>query len=134
MSGRRSITVAGLGHGANPIPAASRIGPFLATGGVRGVDPATGEMPADVETQARRMFENLKVILAAGGADFDDVLKVTVWIATPAARAAVNAGWIKAFPDEHSRPARHVLNYELGHGMLVQCDALAVIGEGRAAG
>jgi 2-iminobutanoate/2-iminopropanoate deaminase len=127
MSDRRSIVVDGLGHGTNPIPAASRIGPFVATGGIRGVDPATGEMPADIESQVSLMFANLQTILAAGGAGLDDVLKMTFWLATPDARAPINAEWVRAFPDPDRRPARHVLNYALGHGMLVQCDALAVI-------
>lgn len=127
MSDRRSITVEGLGHGANPIPAASRIGPFVATGGVRGVDPATGKMPDDIEGQVSRMFANLQAILEAGGASLDDVLKMTFWLATPDARASINAEWVRAFPDPDRRPARHLLNYALGHGMLVQCDALAVL-------
>jgi 2-iminobutanoate/2-iminopropanoate deaminase len=127
MSDRRSIVVDGLGHGANPIPAASRIGPFVATGGIRGVDPVTGQMPADIETQVSLMFANLQAILSAGGADLGDVLKMTFWLATPDARAPINAEWVRAFPDPDRRPARHVLNYALGHGMLVQCDALAVI-------
>lgn len=127
MSDRRSIIVAGLGHGANPIPAASRIGPFVATGGVRGVDAETGVMPDDVEGQVRLMFANLQAILEAGGAGLDDVLKMTFWLAIPQARAVINAEWERAFPDPDRRPARHVLNYALGHGMLVQCDALAVL-------
>lgn len=127
MSDRRSIVVEGLGHGTNPIPAAARIGPFVATGGIRGVDPATGQMPADVEGQVSLMFANLETILTAGGADLEDVLKMTFWLATPDARAPINAEWIRVFPDPERRPARHVLNYALGHGMVVQCDALAVI-------
>ena len=127
MSDRRSIVVDGLDHGTNPIPAASRIGPFIATGGVRGVDPATGEMPADAAAQVSLMFANLEAILRASGAGFEDVLKVTVWLATPDARPAINEAWVRAFPDPASRPARHILNYALGHGMLVQCDALAVL-------
>ncbi len=124
---RRSIVVRGLEHGANPIPAASRVGPFVATGGVRGVDPATGEMPADLGEQVSRMFENLETILAEAGAQFDDVLKVTVWVATPEARPLINAAWVERFPNPASRPARHLMNYALGHGMLVQCDALAIV-------
>lgn len=127
MSGRRSIVVDGLGHGANPIPAASRVGPFIATGGVRGVDISSGEMPAEASAQVDLMFSNLETILSAGGAGLNDVLKVNIWLATPDARPAVNEAWVRAFPDPASRPARHILNYALGHGMLVQCDALAVL-------
>lgn len=123
---RRSIIVEGLGHGSNPIPPASRVGPFIATGGIRGVDPATGVMPDDLGEQVRLMFANLKILIEAGGGTLDGVLKMTFWIRSPEARPLINAEWVRAFPDETSRPARHLLTYELGHGMLVQCDALAV--------
>lgn len=126
MSRRRSVEVAGLEHGTLPIPNASRIGPFIATGGIRGVDPATRKMPEDVAGQTALMFENLRKIIEAAGADLDDVLKLTIWIADQSAREAVNVEWVKCFPDPHSRPARHILNYALPAGMLVQCEALAV--------
>ena len=44
----------------------------------------------------------------------------------PDTRAAVNAEWLKAFPDAASRPARHTQqNDHLPANMLVQCDATA---------
>lgn len=126
MTARHSIHVAGLEHGKLPIPNASRIGPFIATGGIRGVDPKTRVMPDDVAGQTALMFANLRAIIEAAGASCDDILKLTIWIADPAAREAINVEWLKVFPDEHSRPARHILSYELPAGMLVQCEALAV--------
>ena len=124
---RRSIEVEGLQHGHLPIPAGSRIGPLIATGGVRGVDPGTGLLPASVEEQAVNMFANLKRIIEAGGGRVEQILKLTIWIATPEGRAAVNAPWLEMFPDSDSRPARHILNYTLPGEMLVQCEALAVV-------
>ncbi|MEA3181164.1 MAG: 2-iminobutanoate/2-iminopropanoate deaminase [Gammaproteobacteria bacterium] len=126
MIERRSIHVEGLGHGDLPIPAAARVGPLVATGGVRGVDRMTGKMPTDLAEQVRLMFENLLVILQAAGATRDGILKLTIWIRNNDARAAINREWLAMFPDEHSRPARHIMLYELGGGMLVQCEALAV--------
>ncbi|MDB6103205.1 MAG: RidA family protein [Gammaproteobacteria bacterium] len=126
MIERRSIHVEGLGHGDLPIPAAARVGSLVATGGVRGVDRMTGKMPTDLSEQVRLMFENLLVILQAAGATRDGILKLTIWIRNNDARAAINREWLAMFPDEHSRPARHIMLYELGGGMLVQCEALAV--------
>jgi 2-iminobutanoate/2-iminopropanoate deaminase len=126
MIERRSIDVEGLGHGDLPIPAAARVGSLVATGGVRGVDRMTGKMPTDLSEQVRLMFENLLVILQAAGATRDGILKLTIWIRNHDARAAINREWLAMFPDEHSRPARHIMLYELGGGMLVQCEALAV--------
>jgi hypothetical protein len=42
--------------------------------------------------------------------------------------APVNFEWLKMFPDEHSRPARHALQMDMENGALVQCDFTAVIG------
>lgn len=126
ISHRRSIEVQGLGHGALPIPAASRIGPFIATGGIRGVDPATGEIPTGLADQVIHMFDNLRRIVEAAGVGCDRILKLTVWVKTDDARPLIDAAWVAMFPDPHARPARHTLNYDLRGGMLVQCDALAV--------
>jgi 2-iminobutanoate/2-iminopropanoate deaminase len=41
---------------ANPVPAASRVGPLLASGALTGRDPVTGEMPADLEAQIANVF------------------------------------------------------------------------------
>jgi enamine deaminase RidA (YjgF/YER057c/UK114 family) len=70
---RRSIEVEGFSHGAQPIPAASRVGPLVMTGGVYGLDPATGKIPDDVAEQARLMFMNLERILAAAGGTLGDI-------------------------------------------------------------
>jgi len=124
---RQSINVPGLGHGTIPIPAASRVGDWIATGGVRGVNPATGEMPSSVAEQVERMFENLRSILEAAGGSMDTLLKLTIYIKVAEARPAINPAWLKYFPDAARRPARHIIeNDRLGGGMLVQCEALAV--------
>lgn len=128
MSGRRSIDVEGYNHGPQPIPAASRLGPLVMTGGVHGLDPATNTLPDRVEDQARLMFSNLERIMIAAGAGLDRIVKITVYVKVPEARAAVNAEWLAAFPDPQSRPARHTLvNDHLPANMLVQCDATAFV-------
>lgn len=125
---RRSIEIDGFSHGAQPIPAASRVGPLVATGGVYGLDPTKGAIPDDVGEQARLMFENLARIMAAAGGGLNDIARMTVYVKVPEARAAVNAEWLKAFPDPASRPARHTLqNDHLPANMLVQCDAIAFV-------
>ena len=123
---RRSVEVEGYSHGALPIPAASRVGPLIMTGGIHGLDPATGKLPDDVESQARLMFWNLERIMVAAGAGLDRIARMTVFVKVPEARTAVNTEWLKAFPDSASRPARHTLiNESLPSNMLVQCDATA---------
>jgi 2-iminobutanoate/2-iminopropanoate deaminase len=127
MIKRKSFDVEGLGHG-NPIPAVSRIGNVVATGGVSGTDTSTGKMPEDVTAQCAHMFANLRTILAAAGASPEDVIRVTVWIKRPEIRDEVNKEWVAMFPDPDSRPARHTMFYEHFAGAaVVQCEAWAVI-------
>jgi len=122
----RSINVPGASHKA-PIPAAARVGNILCTSAVSGKDPVSGELPTDIETQARNTFANLRAVLAAGGASMDDVVKFSVAIKDNAVRDAINAEWNAAFPDPHDRPARHIVVTDLQHGMQLQIEAMAVI-------
>jgi enamine deaminase RidA (YjgF/YER057c/UK114 family) len=131
---RRSIDVPGLTHGELPIPVASRLGPFLATGGIRGVDRHTHQLPTDPAAQANLMFDNLAAVLEAGGATPECVLKLTIWIKDPSLRAIVGPPWLKYFPDPASRPARHILIHDLPGSMAIQCEALAICLEPAAPG
>ena len=124
---RKSIHIGGFKH-ANPIPNACRIGNLLMSGVILGRDPVTDEMPKDIATQCANMFAHMKAIVEAGGGTTDDIIKMTVWLQDRTQRAPVNIEWIKMFPDEHSRPARHALQMDMDGGALVQCDFTAVIG------
>ena len=126
MTRRKAIFVDHFSH-KNPIPPASQIDNWIATGVVSGRD-AERNISSDPLTQARAMFVNLEKILAAAGASMDDILKLNVWIASEAVRAHLNTAWVEAFPDEKTRPARQVMIYaHLTEGQLLQCDALAIV-------
>ena len=130
MDKRRSIDVAGAKH-VNPIPSASRRGPFVASGAISGADPETGKVPDDLDEQCRLMFENVRRVMAAAGGSPDDIVKMTVWITDRTLRPILNKHWIEIFPDPHSRPARHtVTSADFTAPMQIQCDLLAVLSEG----
>ena len=130
MDKRRSIEVSGVKH-VNPIPAASRKGPFVVSGAISGADSATGTVPADLDAQCAAMFANVRRLIEAAGGTPDDIIKMTVWIADRALRPTLNKYWVEMFPDPHSRPARHtVASGDFTPPMQIQCDLLAVIGEG----
>jgi 2-iminobutanoate/2-iminopropanoate deaminase len=100
------------------------------TGGVHGLSNAPGATN-ELADQVPRMFDNLRRILEAAGATFDDVVRMTVYVRNGEVRAAVNGPWVAAFPDAASRPARHTLvNEQLPAPMLVQCDATAYVSGG----
>ena len=129
MDQRRSIEVSGVKH-LNPIPAASRKGPFVVSGAISGADVETGKVPEDLDAQCAAMFANVRRLIEAAGGTPDDIVKMTVWIADRALRPTLNKYWVEMFPDPHSRPARHtVASGDLVPPMQIQCDLLAVIGD-----
>jgi enamine deaminase RidA (YjgF/YER057c/UK114 family) len=127
MARRQSIHIEGFVH-KNPIPNASRIGNLLMSSIINGVDPATGKVASTLEQQCRFMFEHVRAIMAKAGGTTDDIIKMTVWMKDRAQRDAVNVEWVRMFPDEHARPARHTMRADLEGGLLVQCDITAVLG------
>jgi len=128
VSGRRSIAVPGFSH-ANPVPAASRIGPFLVSGALTGRAPETGEMPTDLEAQCANAFSHVGALMDAVGGSPDDIIKVTVLLADYRDREALNREWLAMFPDAASRPARQVLHASLDGGALIHVDVMAVLAE-----
>jgi enamine deaminase RidA (YjgF/YER057c/UK114 family) len=124
---RTSFELEGYSHGNNPIPAAAQIGNLVMTGGISGIDLATGKMPETIEAQCANMFDLAARILAKADARLDDVIKVTVFLKPELSRDALNKEWLRHFPDPHSRPVRHTLvNPYLPGGMLIQCEMTAV--------
>ncbi len=127
---RRSIEIPGFQH-EHPIPAASRIGPFVVSGGISGKDPKTGQMADSIEEQCALVFTHMRHIIEAASGTPEDILKVTVWLKDGAHRKHVNQEWLRMFPDAGSRPARHTfIGQELPGNMLIQCEFWAVLNGG----
>lgn len=98
---------------------------WVFTSGQVGLDPATGELvPGGFEAQARRVFENLRAVLAASGCGFADVVKATVYLADMADFATLNGIYSEAFGDH--RPARSTVQAAaLPKGARVEIDLVA---------
>jgi 2-iminobutanoate/2-iminopropanoate deaminase len=129
MEKRRSIDVAGARH-TNPIPSASRRGPFVVSGAISGADPATGKVPEDLDAQCAAMFANVRRVIETAGGTPDDIVKMNVWITDRALRPIMNKYWVEMFPDEHSRPARHTIaSGDFTPPMQIQCDLMAIIAD-----
>lgn len=125
----RSIEVAGLSHGAAPIPMAARVGNVIYSSAISGREPGTGKLPPSGAAQVALAFSHMQTILLAGGGTLENVVKVSVTLADNSVREAVNAEWLKCFPDPHDRPARHITAHEMANGLLVQLEFVAVIQE-----
>jgi enamine deaminase RidA (YjgF/YER057c/UK114 family) len=118
--------VPGLQH-ANPIPAAARIGPFMASGAITGKDPVSGQMPETMALQCANVFAQVRALMTAAGGTTQDILKMTFHLADFRDRGALNSEWLSMFPDPNSRPARQAIAAGLDGGALIHCDLLAVL-------
>ena len=126
MAERQSIHIDEFVH-KNPIPNASRIGNIVASGAIMPVDPETGGPGATLEDQCRLMFRHMRSTVEAAGGAPENIIKVTVWLKDPSNRDAVNAEWVKMFPDPESRPARHAQKDVSDGPYMVHCDFMAVL-------
>ncbi len=63
---------------------------MIFSSGMIPVNPQTGEIPEDVEQQARQVFTNLSNLLMAAGTSMDKVIKTTVFIKDMNDFAAIN--------------------------------------------
>ena len=126
MSERKSIHIGDFVH-KNPIPNASRIGNIVASGAIMGRDSETDVPGATLADQCALVFRHMRSTVEAAGGTVDDIIKVTVWLKNPGDRDALNAEWVKMFPDEHSRPARHVQKDVGDNPYMLHCDFMAVL-------
>jgi len=111
-----------------PYSQAVRAGGTLYLSGQTPLDPATGEMAAGgIEEQATRVFENLKAVLAAADASFDDVVRVAIYMIDLGNFAAVNEVMKRYFREPY--PARSTIGVAaLPKGAAVEIDVIAVTG------
>lgn len=107
---------------------------WLYTSGQVGIDPATGELvPGGFEPQAKRVFENLRQVLASAGCTFQDVIKATVYVMDMADFPKLNAIYAEAM-GEH-RPARSTVQVAaLPKAALVEIDLVAKMPAAPASG
>ena len=110
-----------------PYSQAIRTGNVIYTSGQIALDPATGALvEGDFAAQAKRVLENLKAVLAAGGATFANVAKATVYLTDLANFATLNDIYASYFGD--TKPARTTVGVaQLPKGGLVEIDLIAIL-------
>lgn len=103
-------------------PHARRVGGLLFLSGIGPRDPSTNGVPGsvldadgrvvsyDIVAQCHSVFANVRAVLEASGARWEDLVDVTVYL-TDMARdfAAYNAVWAEYFPDAAAAPCRTTL-------------------------
>jgi 2-iminobutanoate/2-iminopropanoate deaminase len=90
-----------------PYSPAVRADEWLVLAGQIGFDPASGQIPKDVDDQTRQALANIAAVLADCGAALTDVAKVTVFTTAIGNMAEINDVYAEAFGDH--RPARSTI-------------------------
>jgi len=110
-----------------PYSQAVRHGNLLFTSGQVPLDPATGKLAeGGFDAQVRQVFENLKQVLAASGADFKKVIKATVFLTDFAQFAPMNAIYSEYMGDH--KPARSTVAVSaLPLGAPIEIELIAVL-------
>ena len=87
------------------------------------VNPESGEIPADIASQAEQSCKNVKAIMEASGSDMGKVVKTTCFIADMADFATFNGVYEKYFT---SKPARSCVAVKtLPKNVLCEIEAIA---------
>lgn len=103
-------------------PHARRVGDLLFLSGIGPRDPASNGIPGnvhdaegrliayDIAAQTHAVFANVRAVLDASGARWEDLVDVTVYLTDMARDFAVyNAIWAEYFPDAAIAPCRTTL-------------------------
>jgi 2-iminobutanoate/2-iminopropanoate deaminase len=99
---------------------------FIFLSGQKPLDPESGEIVnGDIESQTRRVMENIKAVLGAAGVDFTGVVKTTIFLTNLADFAKVNEVYGSYF--ESDPPARSTVQVAaLPRGVAVEIEVVAV--------
>jgi reactive intermediate/imine deaminase len=103
---------------------AIRVGSTVYMSGQIPLDPATGELVGgDMETQIRRVFDNLKAVAAAAGSDLGSIAKLNVYLTDLGHFQLVNRVMAEYVPQPY--PARAAVGVAaLPRGAAVEIDCV----------
>jgi 2-iminobutanoate/2-iminopropanoate deaminase len=112
---------------ASPYSPGLRVGDFVFVSGQVPRDPATGKIVGDtIEEQTKQVLENIKAILAVGGATMEDVVKVSAHLTDLSLFDRYNTVYVTYFQDP--KPTRTTVGSQL-LGFLVEIDVIAYVGK-----
>jgi 2-iminobutanoate/2-iminopropanoate deaminase len=118
-----------LAKGQEPLSAA-RVGSFVFTSGVPGIDPKTGRLASNADAQCAQAFDNLLALLDKADAGPQSVGLLTAFVSGDEARAPIEGAWRALYPGT-DRPARKIDRVPLPEGEIMQLMAVCVTGETR---
>ena len=123
---REAVRTGGAPKAIGPYEQAIKANGFLFTAGQVALDPKSGELiEGDISAQTRRVLENLKAVLEAGGSSPDQVVKATLFLNNMNDFPTINGICQEFFGN--SKPARSTVAVsELPKGALVEIDLIAL--------
>ncbi|MCC6414139.1 MAG: RidA family protein [Saprospiraceae bacterium] len=92
------------------------------------IDPATGELVlTDIETETRRVLDNVKAVLEASGSSLDKAIKVSVFVKDMNLFSRINAVYATYFA-EATAPARELVQVsELPRFVNIEISVIAAL-------
>lgn len=120
MARRKVVQYEGRSGHRNPIPVCVTLGELILPSVIAG-----GGGSSNPRASIEQAFKNMQNIIEGAGGSLDGIGKITVYLKTMEHRDLVNEAWVKMFPDENDRPARHVLLADLGENVVIQMDVIA---------
>jgi len=109
-----------------PYSQAIRIGDFLYTSGQIALDPKSGIfLSGEIEDETEQTLKNISAILQAGGVNFENVIKTTVYMSDLNDFTRMNQIYEKYFST--NKPARACVQVAaLPKGAKLEIDAIAI--------
>ena len=86
----------------------AKVGSFITIGGTAGVDPATGVIAGDVESQTARILKSFETMLEFVNSDLAHVVHVNVFLKEMKDFEAMNRAYVAGMGSH--RPARTVIS------------------------
>jgi 2-iminobutanoate/2-iminopropanoate deaminase len=109
-----------------PYEQAIKVGEFVYISGQIPLDPKTGNLvDGGIAAQTRRVMENLKAVVEAGGSSFERVVKATVFLKNIDDFATMNEVYSEYLGK--AKPARSTVAVaDLPRGALIEIDLIAL--------
>jgi 2-iminobutanoate/2-iminopropanoate deaminase len=128
MSKRKVISTSHAPAAIGPYSQAIKASKFLFASGQLGLDPQTGNLADGIEGQTRQALANIQAVLAEAGAEVQDVVKTTIFLADMSHFAIVNGLYGEVFKVDP--PARSTVQVAaLPKGGLVEIEIIALLDE-----
>ena len=121
------VTAAGSPKAIGPYSPAVKVGNMLFLSGSIPLDPGSGQLvEGGIKEQTTRVMENIKGLLAAAGADFNNVVRTTVFMVDLGEFAAMNEIYASYFSAPY--PARSTVQVvKLPRDVRVEIDVIAIV-------